>query len=1359
MKFRQFTAKAFVVLIALFVLVAPAWAAQCSDVFSSADGMNSDLQTSGNTLDLSGVPWTNNSWPSSGTTLSSGDYYYGTANLGNGYQLSIADGARVRIFINGSQSFANNIEINTNGEPEQFLLVTNGSLSLGNNPVINGQLYTTGALSVGNNAVISGGLAAEGSIGIGNTDPTVDYSGVDTGLLNGLCDGVLPVFDNFESYQPGTIEGENGGSNWGGAWSGTNDQTIIDTSDNPLEFLDSQNRRIRSATMLEITGNNNEAATRSLDGTFSGDSVFLSALVRFTGDPTNNDFVGFWINESGFGSSPQFGLKVNEGSGGTEDFFVRLDQNADYSTDIEVGETYLLVAQYSKGSEDYFSNAKLWVNPECGTSAPSAPSAEDSGFLASNRISEFSQFGIRSATLGNGDAFQIGQVAIGTQWTDVVRCSPGPLVEYRMEQAAFDGTPGEVVDSTNNNRNATSVGGTQTLIDNPAIAGNPGTCRYADFEGSNDRIVDEDAGDYLNGLEAVTVMAWVYNGAGFDNNDRGIFFTGDSTNGRDNRFGLRYDTDGYFGGGDNVIKASVYTSDCNNPAAECWQVETASNVMTEDAWQHVAMTWTTSGEIKVYVDGSEVGTSGTQGNGGTGQLAQVDRLEIGQGAKGQRWQGNIDEFRIFGIALTEAEIMAEMNRAFPCDGYGPSHIRLNHPSTGLTCTPAQGITVEACANSDDNCSEKYAEEITVELEPASGWNPAQPVTFTGASEGLSLRTTTEGTVTLGVEDVSVDTTSDPGYRCYADGSNVESNCEIFFAESGFLFDIPDHISGEEQTISIQAVKDDETDRAQCVPAFEGEKDVEFDTVYQNPATGTLAVTSGLTDLTGNNLTLDFDDTATATFPLQYSDVGNVLLKARYEGAGDEQDLVMTGQDDFVARPHHFELQASVVETGGNRKMNPQATGRGGDVFTTAGSDFDIQVKAVNASGGATPNFGLESPDTEGVKLEATRFAPVPGKDGIFSGSFDPFGIDCDGGSNGGFACGTFSWSEVGILSLTPSLDGDEVYLSTENVEGVRLDHVGRFIPHRFLVAVANHGAMKPVCEGNNAYFAMGRPVGWRSGLAPELSVTAVSEGGTATENYTANDGEFQYLEAGDVERNYAVSDNVAEDENGNPFPVGSEFSGGTLDREGGGVMNYTFASSDTITYLKKESAPSDQALPVRVLPFVPDYSVTISEVTDSDEVSSPETPLPVEPDFGSGEMRYVRLVLENAYGPETSGLEMPFQAEYFTSEGFVRNSDASCWSYDTSAVSLDQTGLSNGSTSVTEVSDTLDEGRSPAGSGVLLDAPGEDNRGDVIATFAVPVWLQDDFDEDGVLEDPSGLATFGVYRGNDRIIYWQEVLN
>jgi MSHA biogenesis protein MshQ len=38
----------------------------------------------------------------------------------------------------------------------------------------------------------------------------------------------------------------------------------------------------------------------------------------------------------------------------------------------------------------------------------------------------------------------------------------------------------------------------------------------------------------------------------------------------------------------------------------------------------------------------------------------------------------------------------------------------------------------------------------------------------------------------------------------------------------------------------------------------------------------------------------------------------------------------------------------------------------------------------------------------------------------------------------------------------------------------------------------------------------------------------------------------------------------------------------------------------------------------------------------------------------------------------------------------------------------------------------------------------------------VASWLEYDWNDDGTAEDPIGLATFGVYRGHDRVIHWQE---
>ncbi|MDX5385943.1 MAG: MshQ-like protein, partial [Marinobacter sp.] len=206
MRPRHFSCAMLAVLFALFLVAPPAWAAQCSDVFGAPSGVNSNLQASGNTLDLSGVPWANNPWPASGTTLAAGDYYFGSASLGNGYQLNVADGAQVRIFINGSQGFGNNIAINADGDPGQLLLVTRGSLTLGNNAQVNGLLYAAGSISVGNNAVITGGLAAGGGISVGNTGPVADYSGIEQGLLAGLCARPVELSANGDSVGPVAVE-------------------------------------------------------------------------------------------------------------------------------------------------------------------------------------------------------------------------------------------------------------------------------------------------------------------------------------------------------------------------------------------------------------------------------------------------------------------------------------------------------------------------------------------------------------------------------------------------------------------------------------------------------------------------------------------------------------------------------------------------------------------------------------------------------------------------------------------------------------------------------------------------------------------------------------------------------------------------------------------------------------------------------------------------------------------------------------------------------------------------------------------------------------------------------------------------
>ncbi|MEY8243506.1 MAG: hypothetical protein RPS99_08245, partial [Gammaproteobacteria bacterium] len=51
------------------------------------------------------------------------------------------------------------------------------------------------------------------------------------------------------------------------------------------------------------------------------------------------------------------------------------------------------------------------------------------------------------------------------------------------------------------------------------------------------------------------------------------------------------------------------------------------------------------------------------------------------------------------------------------------------------------------------------------------------------------------------------------------------------------------------------------------------------------------------------------------------------------------------------------------------------------------------------------------------------------------------------------------------------------------------------------------------------------------------------------------------------------------------------------------------------------------------------------------------------------------------------------------------------------------------------------------------------NQGQIEVSYDSYDWLEYDWDNDGDDDDPSATATFGLYRGNDRIIYMREVYN
>jgi MSHA biogenesis protein MshQ len=154
-------------------------------------------------------------------------------------------------------------------------------------------------------------------------------------------------------------------------------------------------------------------------------------------------------------------------------------------------------------------------------------------------------------------------------------------------------------------------------------------------------------------------------------------------------------------------------------------------------------------------------------------------------------------------------------------------------------------------------------------------------------------------------------------------------------------------------------------------------------------------------------------------------------------------------------------------------------------------------------------------------------------------------------------------------------------------------------------------------------------------------------------------------------------------------------------------------------------------------------------------------------------VRYGRLRLDDAFGPETFPLPVNFATEYWTGNHFSLNTSDSCTlvprsaiSYPAGSIAVDANrtvSLTGGSTLGTYTNLTATDVKFGAGTaGQQFTAPsGGTGRFVVRVDLTNLPWLRFDWNQDGNYSDvslPNANFEFGSYRGNDRIIYWRERL-
>jgi len=660
---------------------------------------------------------------------------------------------------------------------------------------------------------------------------------------------------------------------------------------------------------------------------------------------------------------------------------------------------------------------------------------------------------------------------------------------YRLDESSW----GTILDYSGSGRNATGVLGTAAPTGYPAassaISGNPGTCGSASIPASASQ-TGINTGLSVGGMTAGTIAFWYRGNAAWNDGNIRTLFDASANNGNQN-------ADKHF----FLIKNSTgsLTFALEDSGDNDGTVSTGTNTFAANTWHHIAVTWSlTSDRMRIYVDGALAGSVSVALNNAFGTL---NTLYLGtwrtSNVTGQpvtvttnSANGLIDEFYLFNTELSATAVADLMAVSHACAS--PDHYQITIPTVSVNCLPTT-VTVTACADSSNPCTNVYTATSgqTATLSTDNGALAGTTVVFNSsgtASTTLSYPAAANGaTSTLSLNAVSLAASAGlAGTKCCKDGTNCTGACQTTFKKTGFIFSgsaggvglagPQSQVAGTASGIYyLRAIRTEDSTQA-CEAALVGPQTVSMAYECVNPTTcysgnnqllgvnGSPSVSgSSFTAINGNSLNavssygsvqLVFDANGNAPFSLKYRDAGSVRLTAsKTVDVGHLTGVngaTLTGtSQEFHVRPYRFEL--SNIRNAANVAYT-LATDHTSAVFTTAGTNFSVTATARTSEDEIAYNYGRET-SPYGVHLTPTKGDAALYRDGALSGDFGAF-------SNGS-ATGSFSWNEVGILTLTPevklaSAGTSGYYMTAGQVVGglTPATGIGRFVPHHFGVDLA-----------------------------------------------------------------------------------------------------------------------------------------------------------------------------------------------------------------------------------------------------------------------------------------------------------------
>jgi MSHA biogenesis protein MshQ len=953
-----------------------------------------------------------------------------------------------------------------------------------------------------------------------------------------------------------------------------------------------------------------------------------------------------------------------------------------------------------------------------------------------------------------------------------------PILDMRFDEASWSGT-NSVLDDSGNDYHGTPFGSAQPIAGKSCNAVNLRQTGIADYISVNS--------EAINGLDDFSVVFWgkqeatntmsALSGAGSNSNSLLLFFLPNNP-----------------ATGNLSIKPHL-----NNSTA-------LINSIFDNDWHQFA--WTRNANTTqncIYRDGQLVGCANI---GDTAALnIAVNGFVIGQEQDSvgggfdetQAWNGLIDELLIFPTVLTQADIQKYQQYTIDnkdWQGNAKSclstidHYRFEIPaSTGLTCV-ASDIVLKACT--DAACLATSTVSSSLTLSPVGLWSLggiiSDDITFTG-STNLQLSQPNAELTAISASGLNPTPSSTPAVLCT--GGTSANNCGVLFKDTGFLFsNIPHQISNKlsslefnGQPLSIQAVEKNTTTGA-CQAIFPDGDDINIE-LKLNCVSGSCSDIAVTTDSSGtpvqvsssfSNVPFNFGANSEASYELNYADAGELSLSAKKvvtldSGATETLEGI---SNSFVVKPFGFRFEFPVG-------IDPFSDGLPtGDftVFTNAGEDFAVNVIAIGWQAGEDKdNVGdvfdgnisalfnaNNNPDVkffmgESVKLSHQLQLPSGGVVGSFTASnasLPSLAVNANPRSMASFT--NARWSEVGVMSLQAKLVPDVgqatgQYLGTSDVVGY-ISNVGRFTPHHFDFTNVTPGELTGQCSNQTfigELVAGGAGALTYGALNPMVTIVATNKQGGTTLNYRDAFARFDTLDA-----TFSAPENG---ELASALSLTGVVNVGAIAQKLNGFVPaygqfiYTATDSDNFIYTRN--------LIAKVSPFPANIKYTVATFKDQDQIGLAAGSLLTLTAVSSAtplhQMMYGRVTLTNTFGPETDSLAMPVEHQLFDGTQFVINTNIGVGCVTPVFPNTDFTLLP-------ATLGDLNQAALPsssawlAGHANLLIPPPNTVQGSVEFTLDVPAWLMFDWDNLPATPDtnPNATATFGRYRGNDRIINWRE---